>query len=168
VIIFRQPGANIIDTVDRIRAALPSLKASMPAGHRLQIVMDRTLTIRASVHDVERTLVISIGLVILVVFFLRNVRATLHPQRGRAGVADRHLRGDVPVRLQHRQLVADGADHLHRVRGGRRHRGDREHHALHRAGNVADGSRAKRGAQEIGFTVLSISLSLSPCSFRFC
>jgi len=80
IIIFRQPGANIIDTVDRIRAALPSLKASIPAAIDLTVVLDRTTTIRASVRDVERTLVISIALVILVVFlFLRNARATLIP-----------------------------------------------------------------------------------------
>jgi multidrug efflux pump len=79
-IIFRQPGANIIDTVDHIRDALPSLKASIPAAIDLTIVIDRTTTIRASVKDVELTLVISIALVILVVFvFLRNVRATIIP-----------------------------------------------------------------------------------------
>jgi len=80
LIIFRQPGANIIDTVDRIRDSIPSLKASIPAAMDFTIMLDRTTTIRASVSDVERTLVISIGLVILVVFlFLRNVRATLIP-----------------------------------------------------------------------------------------
>ena len=77
IAIFRQPGANIIDTVDRIRAAIPALKASVPSAIDTQIVVDRTLTIRASVRDTERTLLISISLVILVVFlFLRNVRAT--------------------------------------------------------------------------------------------
>ncbi|MFZ0736852.1 MAG: multidrug efflux RND transporter permease subunit [Candidatus Acidiferrales bacterium] len=80
IIIFRQPGANIIDTVNRIREALPSLKASIPSAIDLTIVLDRTTTIRASVNDVEVSLMISIGLVILVVFaFLRNVRATLIP-----------------------------------------------------------------------------------------
>jgi multidrug efflux pump len=80
VIIFRQPGANIIDTVDRIVAQLPSIKASIPFGIETTIVLDRTTTIRASVSDVERTLLISIGLVIVVVFvFLRNGRATLIP-----------------------------------------------------------------------------------------
>jgi multidrug efflux pump len=80
LIIFRQPGANIIDTVDRIRASIPSLKASIPAAMDFTIMLDRTTTIRASVSDVERTLTISICLVILVVFlFLRNVRATLIP-----------------------------------------------------------------------------------------
>ena len=78
--IFRQPGANIIDTVDRIRAALPALKASIPSAIDTAIVLDRTQTIRASVRDVERSLMISITLVILVVFvFLRSVRATLIP-----------------------------------------------------------------------------------------
>src|SRR5271157_1967499 len=80
IIISRQPGANIIDTVDRIRAAIPELKASIPSAIDTDIVLDRTLTIRASVRDVERSLVASISLVILVVFlFLRNGRATLIP-----------------------------------------------------------------------------------------
>jgi multidrug efflux pump len=80
LIVFRQPGANIIDTVDRIREAMPSLEASVQSGIDFVYVLDRTMTIRASVHDVERTLIISVALVILVVFvFLRNVRATLIP-----------------------------------------------------------------------------------------
>ena len=80
LIVFRQPGANIIDTVDRITAALPSVEASIPSGIKTTIVLDRTTTIRASVKDVERTLMISIALVIFVVFiFLRNVQATLIP-----------------------------------------------------------------------------------------
>ena len=80
IIIFRQPGANIIDTVDRVRESIPSLKASIPSAIDVRVVLDRTQTIRASVKDVERTLVISVCLVIFVVFvFLRNVRATLIP-----------------------------------------------------------------------------------------
>lgn len=80
VIIYRQAGANIIETVDRLRARLPQLEASLPGSISLSVVMDRTPVIRASLHDVERTLLISVGLVILVVFlFLRNVRATLIP-----------------------------------------------------------------------------------------
>jgi multidrug efflux pump len=80
VIVFRQPGANIIDTVDAINAAMPALKASIPAGIKLTTVVDRTTTIRASVDDVEETLLISVVLVILVVFlFLRNARATFIP-----------------------------------------------------------------------------------------
>jgi multidrug efflux pump len=80
VIVFRQPGANIIETVDRIRAALPQLEAALPGAIHLTVAMDQTTTIRASVHDVERNLVIAISLVILVVFlFLRDVRTTLIP-----------------------------------------------------------------------------------------
>jgi multidrug efflux pump len=80
IIVFKAPGANIIGTVDRIYAALPSLKASIPAAMKLTVVLDRTTTIRASVKDVEITLFISVLLVILVVFvFLRNVRATIIP-----------------------------------------------------------------------------------------
>ena len=80
IMIFRQPGANIIDTVDRVRAELPSIEASIPQGIKTTIVLDRTTTIRASVSDVESTLILSVILVILVVFvFLRNWRATLIP-----------------------------------------------------------------------------------------
>ena len=80
VIIFRQPGANIIDTVDRIKAMLPQLEASVPGAVRLSVVMDRTTTIRASLKHVEQTLVVACILVIMVVFaFLRNIRATLIP-----------------------------------------------------------------------------------------
>ncbi|MHB8483024.1 MAG: multidrug efflux RND transporter permease subunit [Nitrospiria bacterium] len=80
VIISRQPGANIIDTVDRVKKLLPNLRSSIPAAINLSIVMDRTPTIRTSLRDVELSLVISTGLVILVVFvFLRNARAALIP-----------------------------------------------------------------------------------------
>src|SRR5262249_23847355 len=80
LIIFRQPGANIIETVDAVKAALPSLRASLPSAVKLNTVLDCTTPIRASVFEVERTLIIAIALVILVVFlFLRNGRATLIP-----------------------------------------------------------------------------------------
>jgi multidrug efflux pump len=80
VIIFRQPGANIIETVDRIRAVMPQLHAAIPSAIDMRVAMDQTQTIRASVHDVERTLLISVGLVVLVVFvFLKNVRSTFIP-----------------------------------------------------------------------------------------
>jgi len=80
VIIFRQPGVNIIDTVDGVRAELPQLQADIPQSINLRVVMDQTLTIRASVRDVERTLVIAVLLVILVVFvFLRSPRSTFIP-----------------------------------------------------------------------------------------
>jgi multidrug efflux pump len=78
--VFRQPGANIIETVDRVTALLPYLQSSISPAIKLSIVMDRTTTVRASVKDIEKTLLISIALVILVVFvFLRTVRATIIP-----------------------------------------------------------------------------------------
>ena len=80
LILFRQPGANIIDTVDRVSNLLPQLSASIPSAIKMSIVMDRTTTIRSSLAHVEINLVISAILVILVVFaFLRNARATLIP-----------------------------------------------------------------------------------------
>lgn len=80
LIIYRQPGANIIETVARIKDMLPQLEASIPSGINVQIVMDRTPTILASLKEVERTLVLSVALVILAVYlFLKNGRATLIP-----------------------------------------------------------------------------------------
>ena len=80
LLIFKQPGANVIDTVERIRAALPRLQASIPPSVRVTTVADRTITIRASVEDVQYTLMLSIGLVVMVIFlFLRNVWATIIP-----------------------------------------------------------------------------------------
>ena len=80
VIINKQPNANIIQTIDRIMALLPQLRASIPADIKIDVAMERTSTIRASLHDVERTLLVAIALVVLVVFvFLRNWRATLIP-----------------------------------------------------------------------------------------
>src|SRR5215470_13713298 len=78
--VFKQPTANIIDTVDRVYQLLPLLRASIPPTINLQVILDRTTTIRASIDDIEYTILISIGLVILVVFiFLRNVWATIIP-----------------------------------------------------------------------------------------
>ena len=80
MVLNRQPGANILETVDRVRALLPQLQASIPQNIHLGVILDRTPTIRASIHDVEITLIISIALVVLVVFiFLRNVWATAIP-----------------------------------------------------------------------------------------
>jgi multidrug efflux pump len=80
IIVFRQPGANIIETVDRVRALMPFLQSSISPAINLSIAMDRTVTVRASVKDIETTLIISVILVILVVFaFLRTVRATIIP-----------------------------------------------------------------------------------------
>src|SRR5271165_3897020 len=80
VVIFRQPGANVIATVDRVRALMPYLQSSISPAIKLAVVSDRTITVRASVKDIESTLLISMVLVILVVFaFLRTVRATVIP-----------------------------------------------------------------------------------------
>ena len=80
VVLHRQPGANVIDVVDRVRALIPELQASIPASIRIIQTNDRTETIRASLRDVERTLLIAIALVVLVVFLmLRDARAALVP-----------------------------------------------------------------------------------------
>ncbi|HEY3811922.1 MAG TPA: efflux RND transporter permease subunit [Caulobacteraceae bacterium] len=80
LIVFKQPGANVIQTVDAVNKALPLVEQNIPAGIGIHILADRTQTIRASVRDVEITLLITIFLVVLVIFlFLRNVRATLIP-----------------------------------------------------------------------------------------
>lgn len=80
MVLFRQPGANIIETVDRVRDMLPELRQMIPGDIDLAVAMDRTTTIRASLKDVEHTLAIAVGLVILVVFaFLRDIRATFIP-----------------------------------------------------------------------------------------
>jgi len=80
ILINKQPNANIIETIDEVMAQLPQLRAAIPADIQINVAIDRTNTIRASLHDVERTLVISVLLVVLVVFvFLRNWRATLIP-----------------------------------------------------------------------------------------
>ena len=78
--IFKQPGANVIDTVERIKAALPTLRAAIPPSVEVETVVDRTVTIRASVHEVQFTLLLSIALVVMVIFlFLRNMWATVIP-----------------------------------------------------------------------------------------
>ncbi len=80
LVVFKSPGANVISTVDNVLALLPKLQASVPPAMKIEVALDRTTTIRASVKDVTRTLVISIMLVIVVVFvFLREVRSTLIP-----------------------------------------------------------------------------------------
>jgi HAE1 family hydrophobic/amphiphilic exporter-1 len=80
LVIFKQPGANVIDTVDRIKAALPRLIAAIPPAIKIKIISDRTITIRAAVEDVQITLMITIALVIMVIFvFLRSFWATIIP-----------------------------------------------------------------------------------------
>ncbi len=80
LVVFKQPGANVIDTVDSIKAALPHLEASIPPSVKVDVIMDRTQTIRASVADVQFTLILSIALVVMVIFlFLRSMWATIIP-----------------------------------------------------------------------------------------
>ncbi|HET6976398.1 MAG TPA: multidrug efflux RND transporter permease subunit [Pyrinomonadaceae bacterium] len=160
VIIFRQPGANIIDTVDGVRAALPELKASIPSAIDLTVVTDQTTTIRASVRDVERTLIISIGLVIMVVFvFLRNPRTLIIP----AVVVPVSLIGTFGVMylcrysLDNLSLMALTIstgfvvdDAIVVIENVTRHLEEGMHPL----------QAALLGAKEIGFTVLSISISL--------
>ena len=160
IIVSREPGANIIAAVDGVRALLPSLQASVPPTTTLSVLSDRTTTIRASVHDVQITMLISIALVVLVVFvFLRSVRSTMIP----AVVVPVSLIGTLAVMY----LFGYSLDNLSLM-------------ALTIAtGFVVDDAivvienisrylekgvpplqAALEGAKEIGFTVISISLSL--------
>ena len=96
LVVFRQPGANIIEVVDHIKAMMPHLRAILPATMNFDIAMERTVTIRASVADVQRSLLLSVMLVMLVVFlFLRQLPRHAHSGRGGAGVAHRHVWRDV-------------------------------------------------------------------------
>ncbi len=80
LIVFKQPGSNIVQTVDRIKAQLPKLQAAIPAGQKITLILDQTTTIRSSLHEVEKTLTISVVFVVLVVFFfLRDWRSTIVP-----------------------------------------------------------------------------------------
>ena len=143
--IQRQPGANTISVVKSIKKLLPQLQANLPAGIQVTTLTDLTTRIQASVDDVEFELMLTIVLVVMVIFlFLRNLSRHHHSQRRRAAVAGRHLRRDVRAGLQPRQPLADGAHHLHRLRGGRRHRDDREHLPLPRRGRYARWRRRSR------------------------
>ena len=160
VTITRQPGANIIDTVDRIKAMLPALKASIPKDINVGVVVDRSVTIRASLSDVEFTLVLSIALVVMVVFiFLRDWRATLIP----AVAVPVSLIGTFAVMylagfsLNNLSLMAltiatgfvvdDAIVVLENV-------------SRHIENGVPRFKAAILGAQEVGFTVISMSISL--------
>ena len=101
--VLKQPGANVIETVDRIKAVLPQLQAAIPPAIHTDIISDRTTTIRASVKDVQFTLMLTIALVVLVIFlFLRSISATVIPSITVPLGAGWHLRLDVPRRLQPR------------------------------------------------------------------
>ena len=111
LVVFKQPGANVIDTVEQIKAALPRLEASIPPSIKVSVVMDRTLTIRASVADVQFTLMLSIALVVMVIFlFLRSMWATIIPSITVPVALICTFAVMYPVRLQPGQPVADGVD----------------------------------------------------------
>jgi multidrug efflux pump len=160
IIISRQPGANIIDTSDRVIAAIPQLSAQIPAGMKLAVVMDRTTTIRASVHEVQFTMTISIILVVLVVFaFLRDWRTTLIPSVavpvsliGTFGVM--YLAGYSVDNLSLMALtIATGFvvdDAIVVI----------ENITRHLEAGMAPMQASLLGAREIGFTVISMSTSL--------
>jgi multidrug efflux pump len=160
VIMYKQPGANIIETVDRVQTLLPALRASIPNAIDLTVALDRTPTIRASLRDVERTLMISTALVILVVFlFLRNARATFIPSVavpvsliGTFGVM--YLAGFsldtlslMALTIATGFVVDDAIVVLENV-------------SRHLEKGVPPMKAALMGAREVGFTVLSMSLSL--------
>jgi multidrug efflux pump len=158
--IYKQPGANILEAADRVRALLPQLKASIPAAIDVQVVSDRTPTLRASVREVKRALVLAVALVVMVVFlFLRSARAALVPSvavpaslMGAFGVM--YLAGYTLDNLSLMALtIATGFvvdDAIAVLENIARHM-ERGKTALQAA---LDGSR------EIAFTVLSMSISL--------
>ncbi|MGB7596652.1 MAG: efflux RND transporter permease subunit [Gallionella sp.] len=160
LIIFRQPGANIIDAVDAIKAELPELEASISPDIVVHVMSDRTITIRASLHDSEGTLVLSVFLVALVVFaFLRDWRATLIPAIAVpisliGTFAAMYLLGYSLDNLSLMALIVatgfvvdDAVVVLENI-------------MRHVEEGVAPMQAALQGAREVGFTVLSMSLSL--------
>ncbi len=160
IIIFRQPGANIIQTVDRVKQQLPFLEAVLPKGIKTTVVLDRTTTIRASVQNVESTLIGSIILVVLVVFiFLRSPRATLIPSVAVpvsliGTFAVMYVLGYTLDNLSLMALtVATGfvVDDAIVVM---------ENITRHLEGGMEPFAASMQGAKEIGFTVFSISMSL--------
>jgi len=160
LIIYKQPAANIIDTVDRIYALIPQLQAEIPANINLHVSLDRTATIRESVHDVEFTLVLSIFLVILVVFvFLRDARATFIPSVAvpvsligtfgfmyLAGYSIDNL-SMMAMTIATGFVVDDAIVVIENI-------------SRHLEEGMSPTQAAFKGAREIGFTVLSISISL--------
>ena len=156
----RQPGANVIEVVDRVRALLPQLESSLPAAVQLTVLTDRTLSIRASVRDVQHELLFAIGLVVLVTFlFLRDPAATLIPSIavplslvGTFGVM--HLAGFslnlltlMALTIATGFVVDDAIVMLENI-------------ARYREEGLAPMDAAMRGAAQIGFTLVSLTISL--------
>ncbi len=160
LILYREPNANILETVKRVEDLLPWMQASMPAAMDLSTAMERTSTIRASIHEVERTLIIAVGLVILVVFaFLRNLRATMIPAAAvpvsligtfafmyLAGYSLNNL--SLMALIVAAGFVVDDAIVV------------LENTSRYIERGMAPEQAAIIGAREVGFTVLSMSLSL--------
>jgi multidrug efflux pump len=160
VILYRQPNANIIETVDAVKDELPHLEAAMPADMNVNVAIDRSTTIRASLHDTEMTLIIAVLLVTVVVFFfLRNLSATVIPSVavpisifGTFGVM--YLLGySLDILSLMALTIATGfvVDDAIVVM---------ENISRHMEEGMPRMQAAFRGAREVGFTVLSISLSL--------
>jgi hydrophobe/amphiphile efflux-1 (HAE1) family protein len=158
--IFKQPGANVIDTVERVKAAMPALRAAIPPSVSVETIVDRTVTIRASVHEVQFTLMLSIALVVLVIFlFLRNVWATIIPSVTvpLALVGTFAVMYLVNYSLNNLTLMAltiavgfvvdDAIVMLENI-------------YRHIEEGMSPTEAALKGAGEIGFTIVSISLSL--------
>jgi multidrug efflux pump len=160
IIVFKVPGANVISTVDKVMAALPRLQAAIPPTIKLQVAVDRTLTIRSSVHDVEISLLISVALVVLVVFlFLKEVWTTIIPSIavplslvGTFGVM--YLAGYTIDNLSLMALTISTGfvvdDAIVVIENITRY--------LEKGMSPVDA--AMKGSREIGFTVLSMSVSL--------
>jgi multidrug efflux pump len=159
-IVYRQPGANIIQAVDQVIAMLPQLQASLPGGMQAQIVLNRTATIRGALNDTQQTLLIAIGLVVLVVFlFLRDWRATLIPSVAvpvsiLGTFAAMYLLGYSLDNLSLMALIIstgfvvdDAIVVLENIQ-------------RHIEAGLPRLQAARLGAREIGFTVVSISVSL--------
>jgi multidrug efflux pump len=160
LIINKQAGANIIETVDKIKSLLPQLQASIPSSGKLSLVLDRSITIRASLHEVERSLLIAIGLVILIVFlFLRDLRSAMIPiitipvsLLGTFGVMYLcHYSLDnlslMALTIATGFVVDDAIVVL-------------ENTSRHMEQGTSSRQAALKGAGEVGFTVLTMSLSL--------
>jgi multidrug efflux pump len=160
LVLNRSPGANIIETVDRVNDVLPQLRKMIPGAISMNVMMDRTPTIRASLREVERTLIISVALVVMVVFlFLRNVRATLIPSVAvpvslvgtfsvmyLAGFSLNNL-SLMALTIATGFVVDDAIVVLENI-------------SRHIEEGMKPLAAALRGAREVGFTVLSMSLSL--------
>ena len=160
LILYREPNANILETVQRVQDLMPWLSAAMPAAMEVSVAMERTATIRGAIREVERTLIIAVGLVVLVVFaFLRNLRATLIPAAAVpvsliGTFAFMYLAGYSVNNLSLMALIVAAGfvvdDAIVVLENTTRH--------IERG--VAVREAAITGAREVGFTVLSMSLSL--------